>query len=445
LPNRVTFKHRFERALDAAATTGGHVAVLCLDLDRFKEVNDVFGHATGDIVLSETVQRLSAVLGTTDLLARLGGDEFAVLQEAVHDTGAPGAVAERLIAAMNAPFEVDGRTACVGVSVGIAIFPQHGRTVQDLLANADTALYRAKSDGGCACRYFDHEMDSIVRSRRALAQDLRRAIGTDEIDVHYQPQVDASTGDIVGFEALSRWTHLERGPVSPSEFIGIAEENGLIVELGQAVLHKACVEAARWQRPLKIAVNLSPVQFHLADLPERVAEVLLRTGLAPSRLELEITETVLIKDFHRALNILRRIKALGVHIALDDFGTGYSSLSTLQAFPFDKLKIDRVFIDKIETQGQAATIVRTILSLGRNLSIPVAAEGVETAAQAAFLRREKCAELQGYLFGRPRPIASYAAALADGLGHSTTATKAEPPRSSDGPRNRRVKPLSSWR
>lgn len=230
--------------------------------------------------------------------------------------------------------------------------------------------------------------------------------------MHYQPQVSATTGEIVGFEALSRWTHPERGAVPPSEFIAIAEENGFMHELGQSVLHTACAEAARWTRPLKLAVNLSPVQFHHADLPERVGEILLRTGLPASRLELEITETVLIKDFHRALNILRRIKALGVQIAMDDFGTGYSSLSTLQAFPFDKLKIDRVFVDKLESQGQAATIVRTILSLGRNLSIPVVAEGVETPGQAAFLKQENCAELQGFLFGRPAPIAHYTAVTA---------------------------------
>jgi diguanylate cyclase len=423
LPNRVTFKDCFERALEAAAAKRGHVAVLCLDLDRFKEVNDVFGHAIGDTVLTETVQRLAAVLGHGDLLARLGGDEFAVLQEPVSAMEEPGAVAERLIAAMNAPFDVDGRTASVGVSVGVAIFPQHGRTVQDLLANADTALYRAKSDGGSTCRYFDQEMDSIVRSRRALAQDLRHAVAAGEIEVHYQPQVNARSGEIVGFEALSRWTHPERGPVVADELIAIAEEHGLMLELGQAVLQTACAEAARWKRPLKIAVNLSPVQFHQADLPERIAEILLRTGLLPSRLELEITETVLIKDFHRALNILRRIKALGVQIAMDDFGTGYSSLSALQAFPFDKLKIDRVFVDKVESRGQAATIVRTILSLGRNLSIPVVAEGVETPDQAAFLRQENCDELQGFLFGRPAPIADYAAVIA-GTPHSSPAAVA---------------------
>lgn len=411
LPNRVTFRERLDRALEVSAIGGTSVAALCLDLDRFKEVNDAFGHAAGDYLLVEAAHRLAAELGEGDILARLGGDEFAIIQCNARQPDAAGDLADRLIAAISRPFQLDGQTASIGLSVGIALFPEQSQSARDLLGNADTALYRAKSDGRGSFRFFDTEMDSVVRDRRALAQDLRRALADDELEIYYQPQVSVTTGEVTGFEALARWRHPQRGQVPPSVFIAVAEENGLVLALGEWALRAACQEAARWSKPLRIAVNLSPVQFQLNDLPERVASILLETGLAPARLELEITETVLIKDFHRALGLLRRIKALGVAIAMDDFGTGYSSLSTLQAFPFDKLKIDRVFVDKVETQPQAAAIVRAILSLGRSLSIPVTAEGVETEGQVAFLAEENCDALQGYLLGRPGPIANYLGAV----------------------------------
>jgi len=291
--------------------------------------------------------------------------------------------------------------------VGVAIHPVDGTAAETLVANADAALYRAKADGTGTVRFFEADMDATLRERRALVQDLREALGRDELLLHYQPQATID-GKITGFEALVRWRHPSRGLLAPGLFIPGAEESGLILEIGEWILREACREAASWKTPLNIAVNLSPVQFRHGDLVGLVHSVLLETGLSPRRLELEITESVLIDDFSRALSILRRLKALGVHIAMDDFGTGYSSLSNLQAFPFDKIKIDQSFIANVEKNEQSATIVRAVLGLGRGLSLPVSAEGIETAAQLSFLCSEDCTEVQGYLVGRPQPIEAYA-------------------------------------
>jgi diguanylate cyclase (GGDEF)-like protein/PAS domain S-box-containing protein len=409
LPNRVAFNQCFASVLDRAAKSDESFAVLVMDLDRFKEVNDVFGHSTGDRLLRAIAQRLSAMLEGA-FLARLGGDEFAII---VTESPAPthaARLAERLLAAVGDDFEIEGHRLRVGLSVGIALYPIDGADGSALLANADAALYRAKAEGRGSIRFFEADMDQRLRERRALLHDLRSAIEQGQFVANYQPQARID-GEIIGFEALARWQHPTRGQVSPDTFIPIAEESGLIHPIGEWMLREACREAASWPKPLHLAVNLSPVQFRQGDLASLVHQVLIDTALAPGRLELEITESVLVDDLPRALSTLRRLKALGVRIAMDDFGTGYSSLSNLQAFPFDKIKIDRSFISNLERNAQAATIVRAVIALGRGLGLPVLAEGVETKGQLEFLAREACSEVQGFLIGRPLPIADYAAAV----------------------------------
>jgi diguanylate cyclase (GGDEF)-like protein len=389
--------------------------VLCLDLDRFKEVNDLFGHGGGDALLQVAARRLEAV-GEGAFLARLGGDEFAVIL-AGHDLPMRcEALAERLMATVAADFEVEGQELRIGLSIGVAIYPADGATVAELLSNADAALYRAKAEGRGTTRFFQTEMDQRLREKRSLQHELRSALERGELALFYQPQARID-GKIVGFEALIRWRHGTRGMVSPGTFIPLAEESGLIISMGEWVLREACREAASWPMPLQVAVNLSPIQFRHGDLASLVHEVLLDSGLAPQRLELEITEGVLIEDTARALSILRRLKALGVRIAMDDFGTGYSSLSYLQSFPFDKIKIDRAFISNLERSAQSAAIVTAVIGLARGLDLPVLAEGVETEYQRAFLSRESCDEMQGYLIGRPCPIDDFA----DMLGRETRA------------------------
>ena len=292
----------------------------------------------------------------------------------------------------------------VGASLGVSLYPDDGESGEALLVNADMALYRAKEDGRGSYRFFKREMDETIRERRTLARELRQAITADELVLHYQPLARAEDGEVCGYEALVRWRHPQRGMIAPIDFIPVAEESGLILPLGEWVLRRACADAAAWDKPLRIAVNLSPVQLHQANLPAVVHEVLMETGLAPRRLELEITETALFKDYQRALDNLRRLKALGVRIAMDDFGTGFSSLSTLQSFPFDKIKIDKSFVENIHRHDRATAIVKAVLGLGRSLDIPVTAEGVETLEQLEFLRGEACAEVQGYAIGRPAPL-----------------------------------------
>jgi diguanylate cyclase (GGDEF)-like protein/PAS domain S-box-containing protein len=404
LPNRIAFSEQLSSTLERHAT--GSFALLCLNLDRFKEINDVFGHSIGDSVLQEAARRIHSVLDGA-FLARLGGDEFTVIAMQGSHPEIGAALADRLLAIMAGEFEIDGKRVYVGMSVGVAIFPADGRDAATLLANADAALWRAKSEGGGAIRFFDAKTDTSLRERRALQQELQSALESGELFLNYQPQA-LTTGDIVGFEALLRWRNKKRGLISPDTFIPLAEDSGLIVAIGEWMLRAACREAASWRRPLQVAVNLSPVQFRHGDLPSLVHMILLETGLAPARLELEITEGVLIDDFSRAVAILRRLKLLGVRIAVDDFGTGYSSLSYLQSFPFDKIKIDRVFIANLDKNRQSAAIIRALIELGRGLDLPVVAEGVETPAQLEFLTREACDEVQGYLIGRPRPIDDYA-------------------------------------
>jgi diguanylate cyclase (GGDEF)-like protein/PAS domain S-box-containing protein len=403
LPNRTAFIECFNHTIESAAKHNRQFAVLCIDLDRFKEVNDVFGHPVGDQLLRQVAERLSAAVEGA-FLSRYGGDEFVAI---IDDSELLAALAaDKLQAAVADEFVIDGQSLRIGLSGGIALYPIDGADATTVIGNADAALYRAKTEGRGTVRFFEADMDKRVRDRRALVHDLRSAIEREELTICYQPQAQID-GVITGFEALARWRHPTRGMISPATFIPIAEESGLILNIGEWVLRESCREAAAWPQPLGIAINLSPVQFRHGDLPGLVHTVLLETGLAPGRLELEITEGVLINDFSRALSILRRLKHLGVKIAMDDFGTGYSSLSNLQAFPFDKIKIDQSFVRTLQSSPQSATIVRAIIGLGRGLDLPIVAEGVETAEQLAFLRKEACDEVQGFLIGKPLPISDY--------------------------------------
>jgi diguanylate cyclase len=406
LPNRSHFNERIDQEI-AALAPGHRLAVLCLDLDRFKEVNDLFGHATGDKVLQLVASRVSAVLGERQMLARLGGDEFAIVMPDIADPAAAGRFAETILEALRAPGSGEPSDSHIATSIGIALCPDDAPDRQALLSHADTALYRAKTEGRNTYRFFEAKMGAEVRERRLLEHDLRLAMARDELRLSYQPQQDAKTGAVVGFEALLRWKHPIRGEISPAVFIPIAEEAGAILQIGDWVLRTACREAASWPQPLKIAVNVSAVQLYNASFFQELHQVLIETGLSPRRLEIEITETALVRDFNRALGMLRQIKALGVAIAMDDFGTGYSSLSNLRAFPFDRIKIDRSFIKSVNSNGQAATIVRAVLGLGRGLGLPVLAEGVETGDELQFLKDEMCDEVQGYLLGRPAAIGSF--------------------------------------
>lgn len=406
LPNRAAFNEYFAATLERSATSGEQFAILSVDLDRFKEANDVYGHSVGDALLRQVARRLQeAARGT--FLARVGGDEFAVVVSAGPQPAAAATLAERLLAAFADEFEIEDQRIQISLTIGGAVYPTDGADAKTLMVNVDAALYRAKSEMRGVVVFFEPEMSARLRERHALQQDLRSAIARGELLLHYQPQV-RMTGEMIGFEVLARWQCPKRGMVSPGTFIPIAEENGLIIPLGEWVLRAACCEAASWPRPLTIAVNISPIQFHHGDLPRLVHSILLETGLAPSRLELEITEGVFINDFSHGVSILRRLKSLGVQIALDDFGTGYSSLSYVHSFPFDKIKIDQTFIGDLRHSRHSMAIVRAVIGLGHSLNMPVLAEGVETQAQRGVLMKEGCDEAQGYFFGRPLPIAAQA-------------------------------------
>jgi diguanylate cyclase (GGDEF)-like protein/PAS domain S-box-containing protein len=405
LPNRAAFVEHLSRTIDAAKADKESFAVLSIDLDHFKEVNDMFGHAVGDDVLRDLSQQLSALAGDA-YLARLGGDEFTLITPNGDHPALAEILAGRLHAAVATDLELNGQHLRVGLCIGIAIFPTDGADATTLLNNADAALSRAKAAGRGMTRFFEVEMDNRLRERRVIQQELSFAIARNELRLHYQPLARID-GEVIGFEALLRWNNPQRGMVSPATFIPVAEESGLIMQIGEWVLREACREAASWPHPLRIAVNLSPIQFRHGDLAGLVHSMLLETGLAPTRLELEITEGVLVEDFSRGVSTLRRLKLLGVRIAMDDFGTGYSSLSYLQAFPFDKIKIDQSFISKVKSHPQSAAIVRAVIGLAHGLNLPVLAEGVETRDQLDFLAAESCDEVQGYLLGRPHPILEY--------------------------------------
>lgn len=414
LPNRALFSQFLSRALDEAAQHGTKVALLSIDLDRLKEVNDVFGHAAGDILLKRASERLKRVADGA-FVARLGGDEFSIVVTEGQLPATAEDLAKKLHVAMSDEIQIDQQPILSGLSIGIAMYPSDGSVTTTLLANGDAALYRAKREGRGRTCFFDAEMDEKLRERHALQHDLRQAIRSDSLTLVYQPQ-SRINGEIVGFEVLARWHHPFRGLIDPDVFIPLAEENGLIIPLGERVLRDACAEASSWRENLRIAVNLSPMQFKRGDLPRVIHTILLETGLAPHRLELEITEGVLIDDFSRATSILRQLRALGVKIAMDDFGTGYSSLSYLHSVPLDKIKIDRSFIAQIDKNPQSAAIIRAVIGLAHGVSLPVLAEGIESKEQLEFLREESCDEVQGFFIGRPKDIESYAAIVGKSSG-----------------------------
>jgi diguanylate cyclase (GGDEF)-like protein len=408
LPNRVLFREHLVKALESVDRE--KLAVLCIDLDRFKAVNDTLGHPIGDALLRAVSDRLRASARPTDLVARLGGDEFAIVQAGTEQPFGATALATRLIAEIAKPFELDGHQVVIGASVGISIAPNDGNDPDRLLKNADLALYRAKSDGRDSCRFFELDMDARMQARRTMEIDLRRALALGEFEVYYQPLVTLETGKICAFEALLRWHHPVRGMVPPMEFIPVAEEIGLIGQIGAWVLKQACLEATKWPNDIHIAVNLSPAQFRHRAVVLDVVAALGTSGLPACRLEVEITEAVLLQHTESNIGILDELRNLGVRISMDDFGTGYSSLAYLQKFPFDKIKIDRSFVNGLD-RPESIAIVRAVTGLGSSLGMKTTAEGVETEEQLMKLKEEGCTEVQGYLFSKPVPAAQAALLL----------------------------------
>jgi diguanylate cyclase (GGDEF)-like protein/PAS domain S-box-containing protein len=402
LANRVHFCEWLEKAVNEISRNGTF-AVLCLDLDHFKTVNDALGHQRGDQLLQVAAQRIRGALRETDLVARFGGDEFAVLQLAQNQPAAATALAGRLIEVMSAPIVIGDHQMSVGVSVGISLAPADGIEPDELLKNGDMALYRAKADGRGTYRFFEPEMDARMQARRVLELDLRQAVATGGFVLHYQPIVNIASNQVSSFEALLRWQHPTRGMLPPLEFIPLAEETGLIVPIGEWVLREACAQAVKWPGYVHVAVNLSPAQFKRTDPVAAVVGALSASGLSPQRLELEITESLLLQDSEAILGILHQLRDLGVAISMDDFGTGYSSLSYLRKFPFDKIKIDQSFIRDLADGGDSLAIIRAVTGLGSSLGISTIAEGVETAEQLKRLKAEGCTEAQGFLFGAAKP------------------------------------------
>ena len=408
LPNRVLFREELAKAIMRADRSGEPIAVLYLDLDHFKDVNDSLGHSFGDELLRAVAERLRGCLRATDTVARLGGDEFAIIQLATDQPQASATLAARICRAVKAPFQIGADQVVVDVSIGVSLAPKDGREPDELLKNADLALYGAKADGRGTYRFFEPEMDARMKLRRVIEVDLRKAVVNKEFELYYQPIFDLNSATICSYEALIRWHHPERGLVLPGEFIGICEEIGLIVPIGEWALRTACAQAASWPKDIKVAVNLSALQLTAEQADLVVVSALAESGIAASRLELEITEAVLLRDTKATIGTLRRIHGLGVHIVLDDFGTGYSSLSYLRSFPFDKIKIDRSFVKELQNSAESQAIVTAIASLARSLGMASTAEGVETPEQLDLVRKLGCGEAQGYLFSVPRTASEMA-------------------------------------
>ncbi len=404
LPNRVLLRERLEHELKRVKR-GEILAVLCLDLDRFKAVNDTLGHPVGDELLKVVADRLRGCTREPDTIARLGGDEFAIIMTSMQQPTDAAGLARRIRDSIVKPFHLDGHQIVVDISIGISVAPLDASTPDQLLKNADMALYGAKGDGRGTYRFFEPEMDARMKARRDLEMDLRSAITNKEFEIHYQPLVNLETNEISGFEALLRWHHPERGIISPADFIPIAEETGLIVALGEWVLRTACKETANWPSDTKIAVNLSPAQLKSRNLLDVVMSALKDSGMAPNRLQLEITESVLMHNTFGTLAMLHKLRELGVQIAMDDFGTGYSSLSYLRSFPFDKIKIDRSFIQDISSAAEPLAIVHAVAGLAKCLNMVSTAEGVETKQQMETLQTVGCTEMQGYFFSSAKPAA----------------------------------------
>ena len=410
LPNRAQFYDKIEKAMARFAEDKQPFSVLCIDLDAFKEVNDSLGHFMGDKLLIEASRRLSACVRANDLVARLGGDEFVILLAPSADGADLEAICPRLISEIARPFDIDGHCIEIGVSIGVAHVPQDGQTVDQVLANADLALYQAKDQGRGCYRFFSQDMQEKVERRRILETDLRHAAANGELDVYYQPIVNTGMGRIDAFEALLRWRHPTMGFVSPAEFIPVAEASGTIVEIGQWVLARACHDAAAWPDDIRVAVNVSPLQFRSGDIIEQVMQALLVSGLPPNRLEIEVTETAVIQDPDVTLAIFQKLSRFGVRLALDDFGTGYSSLSYLSRFPFHKIKIDRAFVKNLEDPKSLA-VVGAMTQLAKHLDASLVVEGVETTDQLDVLRRRGVTTIQGFLYSQPRPVAEIAAMI----------------------------------
>ncbi|MEH2504411.1 diguanylate cyclase (GGDEF)-like protein/PAS domain S-box-containing protein [Bradyrhizobium sp. AZCC 1578] len=404
LANRVLLNDRLEHAL-GRVSDGEMVAVHHLDLDQFKAVNDTFGHPCGDKLLRSVAERLRRLVGDSDTIARRGGDEFVIVQATISDPADATSLAQRVIDALSEPYEIDGQQAVIGVSIGISVGPGDGSNPDKLLRNADLALYRAKSDGRSTFRFFEPAMDLQMQTRRILEQDLRKALPAGEFELHYQPVVNLASKEISGFEALIRWNHPTKGMISPAAFIPLAEEIGFIVPMGEWVIRQACATAALWPDNLHVAVNISAIQFRSPGLMPVIVGALAASGLAPTRLEIEITESVLLHNKEATLALLHQLRALGIRIAMDDFGTGYSSLTYLQSFPFDKIKIDRSFVKNITENSSSLNIVRAVAALANGMGMTATAEGVETAEQLHSIASEGCTEMQGFLFSKPLPAA----------------------------------------
>jgi len=415
LANRVLLNDRLEYAL-GRVQRGEMLAVHHLDLDQFKAVNDTFGHPCGDKLLRIVAERLRGLVGEADTIARMGGDEFVIVQATIADPAEATSLAQRVIDALTEPYDIDGQQAVIGVSIGISVGPGDGSTPDKLLRNADLALYRAKSDGRGTFRFFEPVMDLQMQTRRIMEQDLRKALPAGEFELHYQPVVNLASKEISGFEALIRWNHPSKGMISPADFIPLAEEIGFIVPMGEWVIRQACATAAQWPDELHVAVNISAIQFRSPGLMQMIVSALAASGLAPTRLEIEITESVLLHNKEATLAVLHQLRALGIRIAMDDFGTGYSSLTYLQSFPFDKIKIDRSFVKNITEDSSSLTIVRAVAALANGMGMTATAEGVETAEQLHSIASEGCTEMQGFLFSRPLPAAEIERQFLSGRG-----------------------------
>jgi diguanylate cyclase (GGDEF)-like protein len=433
LGNRVLFKEQLDEALKDVSGTPHPLAVLFLDLDGFKAVNDTLGHSVGDLLLKTIADELRDLLPPTDRIARLGGDEFAILQVSSPQPGSSISLAERIVDVVGLTRSVDGHEVTVGASVGIAIASPGEINTENFLKSADLAMYSAKSEGRGTYRVFDPQMDAMVQSRRSLERDMRTGLAQGSFSLFYQPLVNLKTKKVTAFEALMRWQHAERGSVPPSEFIPVAEEMGLIIQLGEWALRRACVEAVGWPEDIRVCVNLSSLQFSKGNLVSTVMNALAASGLPASRLELEITESVLLEKSERNIEILNQLRELGVRISMDDFGTGYSSIGYLRSFPFDKIKIDKSFVRDLLVDEGSLAIVRAIAGLGVSFGMTTTAEGVETEEQVRCLRLEGCIEVQGYLYSRPVPAEQIGNLLADlnddyskRLSTSTPATAAKP-------------------
>ena len=411
LPNRVLFREHLENAF-RGAQLGRGCAVHCLDLDHFKTVNDTLGHPIGDDLLKIVASRLVEALPATDFVARIGGDEFAIIQTAVERPEQCSQLASRIVDVVGKPYDIDGRHIVIGTSIGIAVAPNDGANPDQLLKNADMALYLAKGDGRGVHRFFEREMDKRLQARRSLELDLRKALENGEFELYYQPIITLETEKVNAFEALIRWNHPQRGQISPAQFIPLAEETGLILPLGEWVLRTACSQAVKWPEPLGVAVNLSATQFKGRNIVQLAMNALASTGLAPNRLDLEITESVLLQDEANTLAVLHQLRDIGIRISLDDFGTGYSSLAYLRNFPFDKIKIDRSFVREMLVRQDCRAIVRAVVGLARSLGITTVIEGVEAKDQLDAAKSDGCHEAQGYLFSKPMPNGEVAAFLA---------------------------------